>query len=607
MKGRRQPHLMLYGQIAWQVGSRVEPVSSGRAASLLATLASYQPTWTPATQFIDELWESWPHSGANAVQRHISHLRSHLRQIGVADQVIETSSNGYRLAPWVSTDLRSIEENLKNGEIRAGDSSLGPNPHWWAEPLPGLSWDHHRTLRGTLTFCANQARKLWVADAIDSNRTAEAARLLGPMLVRDPYDTELVHLVADIAMASTDRELGRTLRIALVAAIEQSETQDESLHERVLQLKQIRSPPVAVGYQKLDSVANGWLHNDLDQSFESIDGLAGDFAPDVIRRVARCLTWISSENPWARLMWSEMVGLPPAMAELAERSLVSLDAFALEHNKDALQICDQEVAEASGILEQVRALRVRFMVGLGHPISSQQIETVDRLATINDPMANVEALRFSGILAVKLGEVDQAQILFERSVDLQRKTQAAIFDDFARMAALVISMAEGSFKGQEQAVPSALPALFPLVSTHATVEMVTLWRLLTTNQPSGPAGADGMLQRVLTATPPECCRAYSLLFDLRADKASSVAAGETADDARSLFQSIRGLPSNRHRQATLFALSRFAITQYDSEMARELHHLLLPWSGEQLGIWPLDVLIGPTDALLHQLENVFDS
>ncbi len=606
MKAERQPHLVLYGQIAWRIGSLVEPVPSGRPTAVLAMLASKQPRWTPAANLIDEIWGNWPRSGENAVQRHISLLRSHLRRIGVKEQVIETSLDGYRLAPWVSTDLVAIEDALRNDDVNAEGSNLLSGPQWWAEPLPGLSKDLHGALRGSLTFRANQARKIWVSSALDSHKTAEAARLLGPMLVRNPDDTELLHLVADIAEASTDDGLVRDLQLALSTAVDRSETHDELLRERVHRLQQTLLPPAVPGYQKLDSVADDWLHNDLDRAFESLEERSGSFSRDVVRRVARCLTWISPDDPWARLMWSELVGLPPAMADLAERSLVSLDAFALEHNQESLRVCDQEVEETSNAAEHFRALRVRFMVGLGHPIDSKQIETVERIATIDDSMACIEALRFAGILSAKRGQFDQAQFQFERSVDLRRKTQPAVFEDFAHMASIVISMSEETTDDQDHPVLSTPPASFPLVSTHATIEMATLWKLLTRSKDSWRPESEGMMQRVLRATPPECCRAYRLLFELRSDQKLSRAVGEVGREAQSLFQSIEGLPSNRHRQATLFALSRYAISCPDPDMASKLHQRLLPWTGEQLGIWPLDVLIGPVDALLRQLEAVSD-
>ncbi len=598
---------MLYGQIAWQIGSRVEPVSSGRASSILAVLASRRSDWTPASRFLDEVWDTWPRSGENAVQRHISALRTHLRKIGVEDQVIETSTNGYRLAPWVSTDLGAIEEALRVGEIDTNGSSNWSGPWWWAEPLPGLSWDHHKALRATLTSCANQARKSWVADAIDGHRTAEAAQLLGPMLVRSPDDIELLHLVADIAVASTDRELGQTLGLTLAAAIEQAETQDESVQARLLQLNEIQSSLRPDGYQQLDSVAHGWLHNDLDHSFGSLESVTDSFSQDVIRRVGRCLTWISTDDPWARLMWTELVGLPPVMAQLAERYLISLDAFALEHNRDALRTCEQEVADASGVLELVRALRVRFMVGLGRPIDARQIETVKHLASIDDPAARIEALRFSGILCVKRGELDQARILFRRSVELRRQTSSVVFEDFGHMAEVVISMRDRRSEANNLGDSPTPHSLFPLTTTHATVEMATLWKLLT--QPAKPwtTADEGMLHRVLRATTSECCCAFHLLFELRSERSASHGSEELTEEARSLFDNIQDVPSHRHRQATLFALSRYAISRNDRDMAHELHQLLLPWSGEQMGIWPLDVLIGPAADLIHKLEAVFGS
>ncbi len=595
---------MLYGQIAWLVESRVEPVSSGRPAAILAVLAGHQPDWVPASQLIHEIWETWPRSGANAVQRNISRLRSHLRQIGVDDQAIETSANGYRLAPSVNTDLGEIGERLKRGEVLSSGPSQGLGPHWWAEPLPGLSWDHHGDLRGSLVIMATQARKLWVAAAIASNRTEEAARILCPMLVRNPYDTDVMYQLADIAEASSDTELGQSIRSALLSAMERANIQNESLQQRMLALDPGRSPLLAPRYQELDSAANAWLHNDLDRAFEALEARSKCFGQDVVGRAARCLTWISSDEPWARLRWSELVGYPPAMAELAERCLVSLDAFALEHNENAIRISNQEVEQSSAIAEQVRSLCVRFMVGLGHPIDDQQIETVDRLASVDDPWARTEALRFSGILSVKRNEFDQARSLFKQSVELGRKLRPVTFDDFDQIAEVVISTRTVTSPANNQPYELPAPGLFALVSTQATVEMATLWRLLTEGQPSRPDWVDGLLQRTLRAMPLECCNAYKLLFELSNERASPTESTNTSERARGLLQSIQGLPSNRHRQATLVALSRYAILRSDHEMAGELHQLLSPWLGEQLGIWPLEVLIGTADDLLLELDAV---
>ncbi len=589
-------HLSLYGRIAWRTGSTIAPLPPGKPTSMAVMLAEAKPGWVSVDRLLDSLWDTPPRSGANAVQRHVSRLRSQLRQLDIAgvSGMIETSAAGYRLGPEVSTDLDLIDDVAAMTVPEPGGDLP---PFWWEEPLVGVRWEGNEVLRSCLIAAASRLRRRWVSEAASGTDAGRTARRLESMVMRNPQDEDTLLLLLEVAEATADAQTAHEVAEVLSSAVS-TVGHREPVSRRVSQLiarlaQQSRS---GRGYQLLGPCEAAWRAEDLDAAFEALDLVSSEYSPDVIHRVGRCLTWIPVDDGWGRTMWNELVSMPVFMADLAERALVSLDAFALEQVEQSIATADLDVKAARSDDELLRSLRVRFMVGMGHPISARQLEVVAQLAELDSPAARTESLRFGAMLATKRGRFSEALRGFAEFQELTELLLPDSVDDFAQLARFVLYQ---SAKHSDHGEPILATSLMPILTNQFTAEMATLWKLLLDGHETDTSVVKRMLQMTISATPFECGAAYQLFWHMRQDSDGSL-----AEQAQELLRYIRGRPNNRHRHTSLAVLGRFAIENDHREIATELVELLEPWRGEQLGIWPLDVVFGPADDLLASLSNV---
>jgi hypothetical protein len=559
-------------------------------------LAESKPGWTSVDRLLDSLWDSPPRSGANALQRHVSRLRSQLRELYGDDAAgaIETSAAGYRFGSGVSTDLDLIDDV---GAMTIPEPGGDLSPRWWEEPLAGVIWEGNEVLRSCLSAAASRLRRRWVSETATGTDAARTARLLESMVMRDPQDEDTLLLLLDVAEASTDALTTHEATEVLSSAVSTGDHHESTRHRvNLLIARQAQRSRSGRGYQLLGPCEAAWRAGDLDTSFEALDLISAEYSPDVVHRIGRCLTWIPVDDGWGRTMWNELVSMPVFMADLAERALVSLDAFALEQVEQSIATADLEVEAARSDDELLRSLRVRFMVGMGHPINARQLEVVAQLSELDSPEAKTESLRFGALLAAKRGRFSDALRGFTKYQELTESLLPDSVDDFAQLARFVLyESANHSDHGE----PIFATSLMPTQTNQFTAEMATLWKVLLHGVETDTSVLKRMLQMTISATPYECGAAYELFWRMRQASGDSV-----EEQAQELLHFIRGRPNNRHRHAPLSVLGRFATENHDRAMATELVELLEPWRGEQLGIWPFDAVFGPADDLLESLENV---
>lgn len=598
-------HLTLFGQVAWRTGSQFHVVPPGVPTSIVVSLAVSRRVPVDAGVLLDRLWSEPPSSGINAVQRHVSRLRTHLRAVDIdPGTVIETVGAGYRLASGVTTDYDLL------GSHAAGhatdqltpivEPASGESPCWWLEPLVGVPPDKHKATRAYLTSASLRACGHWVERSLKDGRAAVAVEVLLRMTEYQPGDLELWGLLREAALAAGDT---RVLGVARAALDEGGDRHSNiQLPDRWLARPGGLNGADEGGandpehYRNLGRCGALWADGDIDAAFEALDEVTAELSHDVVHRLTRCLVWIPPDDGFGRTMWLALAALSALMPEQAERCVVSLDAYALEQMDDAIEVADREIAAAGTIQERVRSLRVRFMVGLGHPMSEAQRSVVDQLTQIDHPDGRVESLRFAALLAAKLGEFDRALEQFDRYDDLVGRLWPEAMDDFKQLAHLVIGLSPGVDLGVDPVLPSSL---LPITTNNLTADMATLWNCLDRGLGFDSSVMYMTMHRAMSGVPPECAAAFELYWRMRSDGVETV-----AETAHQLLVTVERQPCHRYRHGALAVLGRYAVETGDAMLAGRIIRLLLPWAGEYLGLWPFDVLFGPADELLDQLVAI---
>ena len=344
----------------------------------------------------------------------------------------------------------------------------------------------------------------------------------------------------------------------------------------------------------LQNAVTLWERGTTAEALRELHSLADHIRPDDLRRLARCIRCMDPSDGWARCMWRDLVSLSDRLPARAERVLVSMDAHALEHTEDGLEMAASEVEKARSREELVRALRVRFMTGLGQPIDSVLEQTVSDLGKLQHDEAMIESARFAAVLAVKTGEFEAGIELLTEYDRLVQDLRPDWLDDFALLSAVVLDTC--GVVNRLHIEHSAL-RLFPVLFNMYTVDVVRFWKLLEEPEPN-PEVVHASLPGVIATLPRDTGLALTALAAHRLGRPDRTQVMEKLADQVSRH------PAHRYSQLGPVVLSRYTIAGRDRTLAKQVARYLQPWTGEQLGLWPLDLLCGSAAELIDELDAV---
>lgn len=130
-----QTHIELLGHTAIVSNSGSDTVT-GRPSMVLAALTLERGPIS-ASRLSEMLWSTPPRNEANALQRHISRVRTRLAEHGAPD-AIRHSTGTY----WLDRNVVTVDIDVLDAMTRRlGEDDESSHPaRWWLEPLAGI--DH---------------------------------------------------------------------------------------------------------------------------------------------------------------------------------------------------------------------------------------------------------------------------------------------------------------------------------------------------------------------------------------------------------------------------------------------------------------------------------
>ena len=535
----------LFGRVSWRVNDEIREVRGQTRTDVLLLLVVADGAVVRTDTILQALWaDDPPASGRNAVQRHISGLRSELKALGVEHpaEVIQRVGDGYRAVGLVTDRM-----------------AAAPDVRWWEEPIQQASWDPHHVLRAQLVRAGAQ----------------RALQELRGEPVIDLTRERVGHLVSHSPE-------GPSLRLALPLAAGRG-----------------AAGPVGSRLGEVDAaflahIAGVWHTQGSAVALDVLDSHAGNFAAipeDLRHRLYRWLVWLPYE-PWVEHALTMVpVGVRGGGSE---RMVVSLDARALMQMPDGRKVAEAEIEAATDALVRERALRVRYVLGLAQPHDDRQDEIVRELGATDLADAQVEASRFRFLNAVRTRPVEEWH---EPLADVAAVTHAQWLDgrdDFAALAQATLA------RSHDPAVRHVFGSAPRLMTRYRSDPFATLVadacaRML--GDPDGPAITEPEYWSAIATMSASAGQAMRLLRGLQRAEPVEAAAWDLA---------LRLPETVREKQFLLLpvALARVAEVTNNRDIAAKAFEALAPWAGQMLGLWPIDFVIGPADHWLDRLASV---
>ena len=572
-----QTRLRLYGAVAWATNGIVEPVRGRTRLGILLALAERQGDVVSVANLLDRFWDEPPQSGSNAVQRHISALRSQLAALGDDEPggSIEYVSGGYRLTSSIATDLHEPS-----------------GAAWWLEPLVGSAWEPHVAFRSRLESVAHTELASWITSgAATSDQLVER---VGSMSQHSANYARLADAAIAGVAAVGDKTHGVSLARSLHSLLGDLSPGLPARLGHFLEPDDDRSPSHSVAArQALRQVIGLWSAGRIDEALDVLD-TARSISSDERHRICRTLIWQSPSDGAIRLQLN-LLGEDAIVNEIqAERGLIALDSDALNQMPDGELTSTREIEGSSTPERRLRCLRTEFMRRLAHPRQDDDESIIDAISEIDLPDAAVETTRFRFILHLRDGEWAEAQSSLQRYGEAVKRHWPNSGDDFEPMA---IASLQRSLDPDCSRTFSNSERLFGRFSADPWLLDVTeAGRRLLLNDPDEPL-TDVEFHRALGATRPTVERAFRLLRDMNSGRPVRVETERFAIDL---------LAGKREKQFLYgpVALGRIAEILGDKDLANTAIELLLPWSGQVLGLWPVDLVLGRADTWIDRLSAV---
>ena len=195
-------HIELLGHVGVRSGLG-HTVVSGKPAAILAMLALRRGP-VSVSRLVEILWSDPPDKEVNALQRHVSRLRSVLAEHG-EDDVIAHVGGSYELdRQRVTVDIDELESQ------QHGNASFAAR--WWLEPLATVDHVDFIAERRRLEVLCGKARDRALA-CHDINVDSQPAAAVPSEVVRElrrwldlrPADDEVCRVVRDWLAQVSDR------------------------------------------------------------------------------------------------------------------------------------------------------------------------------------------------------------------------------------------------------------------------------------------------------------------------------------------------------------------------------------------------------------------
>ncbi len=572
--------LRLFGGISWETtGTRV-PLRGRTRIDILLALAEAEGAVVSVATLLDRFWQEVPSSGANAVQRHVSALRRQLAEAGVDDpsSVIEAMPLGYRLH-GISTDLTD-----------PGDAE------WWLEPAAEASSEHHRRLKRRLGRLAIRQVQAELAKPTDNVGDSLLDNRLDQLWEHTTHPVELIDAV--LVAAERGRPSAWLTNVAAQSSAAVTADQHARISELVGRDSPAHEPPsladLEAERETVRQVVGLWVDGRSDHALDLLDETTSVLDADLRRRLYRAVVWQRPDDGGARGILQQLAELRITLPQLAERSLVSADSNSLNLMPDGDIVGGREVREAVGPGSRTRALRVEFLRLLAQPLDDASVRIIDDLRDIDTADAAVEAERFAFVNALRTGEWEDAS----RQLETYRRVAGARWpvagDDFAEMvtAGLQRSLdplcastfaADGRRYGRFNGDP------YLLVVADAA-RFLTLWPAADTTL------HDVAYHAAITVLRSPAARALSMLNDQRAGR-------PVIDAAHALAEELDSIPRDRQFLLVPIALGRIAEQNRDRALAKQASETLRPWSGQAIGLWPVDLIFGMADQWIDRFAS----
>lgn len=616
-----QPSVSLceLGPVGVRLDGRFVALNGLRSCLVMSLLSIEGAGGVRTDAMVDMVWgtTSQPRTARMSLANIVSRFRTRY-----GHEFIESNRNGYRLGTGVvserSSFIGSIDDATASmdvdpaGALNRLDSALSS---WRGQPWAEL--DSHWLLadRTYLESMHTRGQETRARVLTTLGRSSEAVAVLERLVGQDPLnESTWTDLANALRTASRRAEALRVVARARVALAAHGLTPGPLLLEVERAVHDGSDRPIGSNGDSIRMATDGvrssaapqlevlhtcgsrWLRGDTDGAVDALMAAVDEFEADVARRLRRCLTGIPSGEPIARQLWAFMMQEWTSLPAGARRSLISNDARALELAGAAgLVTADAEVELAETQAELVRALRVRFMVGLGYPLEERQFETVRRLAGIETVDAAVESARFEAIVKIKQGRMDQAVECLHRYASVVAEAWPMSGDDFASMALHILAMHPDR---ELLGIPMPSGPSYPVFVADAMAARVAQAWHHSPRSAGDQSFPHGFLQ-VLDTTTSHCAAALQLRWNLRTNKLD-----EAAMYATDLRDRLDLMPRDRWFHAVPAALGEYAISTKDRQLAATVAEVMNPWSGEIVGLWPMDVIIGPADRLLEHVASV---
>ncbi len=559
--------LRLFGGIAWELGGQEVPVRGRTRIDILLALAEAEGAVVSVSSLLDRFWTEAPASGANAVQRHISALRSDLREVGCDEpgQMLESFSSGYRLTN-VETDLSDPD----------GSS-------WWLEPIPTASWEHHSRLRDRL----NRQATVAAARALQKPQADSDVARLESLWSHTQRQTELHRLVAEASRSHRvdDPAISSWLSKGSIGPVREqaSAVLPASVGGREAERESIRQ------------VVGLWADGESDAALDLLDETTAIVDVDLKRRLYRAVVWQSPEDGGARGQLFHTAELRITSPYAAERSLCATDANSMNLLPDGEALAADEVERAESPDELTRALRVDFIRRLAHPIDDRSEAIVDELSQTGTKDGQVEAARFAFVNRLRHGQWELAAERLDEYRGAVSTHWPHSGDDFATMAKASLQRAldedcsrlfssgdriRGSFNGDPY-----------LLSVANAVRFMVQW-------PSVDAPlSDVDFNAALSVVRRPAAEGLRLLQDHRSGR-------PVLEEAERLAESLASMARDRQSILLPLAIGRVAQLNEVPSLGEIVARHLTPWSGQVLGLWPVDLVFGRADDWIERFTSI---